>query len=96
MKITPLDDKILVKPQEQDDKTAAGIYLPESAKEKPVFGKVVAAGPGRANDEGKRTAVGVKKGDTVLYGKYAGTEVDLDGTQHVILREGEVLGLIQK
>ena len=95
MKINPLDDKILVKPKEQEDKTASGIYLPESVKENPILGKVVATGPGRADENGKRTAVAVKKGDTVVYGKYGGMEVDLDGTKHVILREGELLGVVE-
>jgi chaperonin GroES len=94
--IQPLDDRVLVKPQEAEDKTASGIYLPEGAKEKPQHGKIVAAGPGKLNDDGSRSPLSVKKGDTVLYGKYAGTEVELDGTTHMIMRESELLGVMEK
>ncbi|MEM6459463.1 MAG: co-chaperone GroES [Planctomycetota bacterium] len=94
--ITPLDDRVLVKPTEAEEKTASGIYLPEGAKEKPQTGKVVAAGPGKLNDDGNRTKLTVKKGDTVLYGKYAGTEIDLDGEAHMIMRESELLGVMEK
>ncbi|MEM9882196.1 MAG: co-chaperone GroES [Planctomycetota bacterium] len=94
--ITPLDDRVLVKPTEAEEKTASGIYLPEGAKEKPQTGKVVAAGPGKLNDDGGRTKLTVKKGDTVLYGKYAGTEIDLDGDTHMIMRESELLGVMEK
>ena len=93
--IAPLDDRVLVKPQEAEDKTASGIYLPEGAKEKPQTGTVVAAGPGKINDDGVRTQLTVKKGDTVLYGKYAGTEIDVDGETHMIMRESELLGVMQ-
>ena len=93
--IKPLDDRVLVKPTEAEEKTASGIYLPEGAKEKPMTGKVVAVGPGKLTDEGNRATVSVKKGDTVIYGKYAGTEVDIDGAQHMILRENELLGVIE-
>ena len=93
--VKPLDDRVLVKPNAAEEKTASGIYLPESAKEKPVMGKVVAAGPGKLNDDGSRTALSVKKGDTVIYGKYGGTEVDLDGVKHMILRESELLGVVE-
>jgi len=95
MKIKPLDDKILIKPNEQEERTASGIYLPEGAKEKPILGKVVATGPGRADEDGKRTPVAVKKGDTVVYGKYGGMEVDVDGKTHMILRESELLGIVE-
>ena len=94
--VRPLDDRVLVKPAEAETKTKSGIFLPESAKEKPITGTVVAAGPGKLSDEGKRTALSVKKGDTVIYGKYSGTEVDIDGEQHMILRESELLGVIEK
>ncbi|MEM8736863.1 MAG: co-chaperone GroES [Planctomycetota bacterium] len=94
-KITPLDDRVLIKPQEAEEKTASGIYLPEGAKEKPQYGSIVAAGPGKQNDDGSRTALSVKKGDTVLYGKYAGTEIDVDGVTHMIMRESELLGVMQ-
>ena len=94
--IKPLDDRVLVKPQEADEKTASGIYLPEGAKEKPQHGKIVAAGPGKLNDDGSRNKLTVKKGDTVLYGKYAGTEVKIDGDEHVVLREDDILGVVTK
>jgi chaperonin GroES len=94
--IRPLDDRILVKPQEAEDKTKNGIYLPEAAKEKPMMGKVIAVGPGKMNDDGVRTPMGVKKGDTVVYGKYSGTEIELDGEKHMIVRESELLGVVEK
>ena len=94
--IKPLDDRILIKPEEAEDKTASGLYLPESAKEKPQMGKVIATGPGTLTDEGKRAAVNVKKGDTVLYGKYSGTEIELDGKKHLIVKETELLGVVEK
>ncbi|MEM6855018.1 MAG: co-chaperone GroES [Planctomycetota bacterium] len=94
--IKPLDDRVLVKPQEAEEKTASGIYLPEGAKEKPQHGKIVAAGPGKLNDDGSRSKLTVKKGDTVLYGKYAGTEIDVDGVTHMIMRESELLGVMEK
>ena len=94
--IKPLADRVLVKPDEAEEKTASGIYLPEGAKEKPLTGKIIAAGPGALNDEGKRAALTVKKGDTVIYGKYGGTEVDIDGVEHKILRESELLGVVEK
>lgn len=94
--IKPLDDRVLVKPQEAEEKTASGIYLPEGAKEKPQHGKIVAAGPGKLNDDGGRAKLTVKKGDTVLYGKYAGTEIDIDGVTHMIMRESELLGVMEK
>jgi len=94
--VRPLDDRVVVKPKEAETKTASGIYLPESAKEKPQMGTIVAAGPGKLNDDGTRTPLSVKKGDTVLYGKYAGTEVDIDGDEHMIMRESELLGVFEK
>lgn len=93
--VRPLDDRILVKPNEAETKTKSGIFLPEGAKEKPMMGKVIATGPGKLTDSGKRAEVGVKKGDTVVYGKYAGTEVDIDGEQHMIIRESELLGVVE-
>jgi chaperonin GroES len=95
MAIKPLEDRILVKPIETESKTASGIYLPESAKEKPVRGEVVASGPGKRLDNGKRAEMSVRKGDTVVYGKYAGTEVEIKGVKHLILRESELLGVIE-
>ena len=94
-RIKPLDDRVLVKPTEAEEKTASGIYLPEGAKEKPQHGKIVAAGPGKLNDDGSRTPLAVKAGDKVLYGKYAGTEIDVDGVSHMIMRESELLGVME-
>ena len=95
MAIKPLEDRILVKPIEAESKTASGIYLPETAKEKPVRGEVVATGPGKRLDNGKRAEMSVRKGDTVFYGKYAGTEVELKGDKMLILRESELLGVVE-
>lgn len=95
MAIKPLEDRVLVKPIESESKTASGIFLPESAKEKPVRGQVVATGPGKRLDNGKRAEMSVKKGDTVFYGKYAGTEVELKGDKLLILRENELLGVVE-
>ena len=94
--VRPMEDRILLKPTEAETKTKSGIYLPESATEKPMTGKVIAVGPGKLNDDGSRTALSVKKGDTVIYGKYAGTEVDIDGVEHMIVKESELLGIIEK
>ncbi len=95
MSVKPLEDRILVKPMEAETKTASGIYLPESAKEKPMQGKVVAVGPGKLLDNGERVTPAVKKGDTVVFGKYAGTEIEIKNTKHMIMRESELLGLIE-
>ena len=94
MAVKPLDDRILVKPIEKEARTESGLYLPESSKERPVQGKVVAVGPGKLLDNGKRADLSVKKGDTVVYGKYAGSEVEIKGVEHLILRESEVLGIL--
>lgn len=94
-KIRPLDDRILVRPDEAEDITPNGIYLPESAKEKPMQGKVIAVGPGKLNDDGNRTPVSVKKGDTVIFGKFGGTEVDVDGYEHKIMQENDLLGVLE-
>jgi chaperonin GroES len=93
--IRPLDDRILIRPVEAEERTTAGIYLPDSAREKPMQGEVMAAGPGKLNDEGVRTPLSVQKGDTVVYGKYSGTEVEVDGAKLVILRESELLAKIE-
>ena len=95
MAIKPMEDRVLVKPIENESKTASGIYLPESAKEKPVRGQVVAVGPGKLLENGQRAQMSVRKGDTVVYGKYAGTEVELKGDKVLILRETELLGVIE-
>ncbi len=95
MPIKPLEDRVLVKPIESESKTASGIYLPETAKEKPVRGKVVATGPGKRLENGKRAQLSIRNGDTVVYGKYAGTEVEIKGEKHLILRETELLGVFE-
>jgi chaperonin GroES len=94
--LAPLDDRVVVLPDTADDRTESGIYLPEAAKEKPQTGKVIAVGPGKLTDTGERGKLSVKKGDTVLYGKYAGSEVDVDGVEHKIMRESELLAIIEK
>jgi len=94
--IRPLEDRVLIKPDKPEDKTKHGIYLPEGAKEKPMSGKVIAAGPGKLGDDGTRAAVCVKKGNTVVYGKYSGTEIDFEGESLVIVRESDLLGVLEK
>ena len=96
MAVKPLDDRVLVKQSEAEDVTAGGIVLPDTAKEKPQRGTVVAVGPGKLLDSGKRGEMGLRKGDQVFYGKYAGTEVKVDGHEYVILRESDVLAVIEK
>lgn len=96
MKLIPLDDRIVVKPQEAEEKTAGGIVLPDTAREKPMMGKVIAVGEGKLLDNGKRAEMTVKKNDIVLYGKYAGTDLKIDGEEYKILRESEVLGIVEK
>ena len=95
MPVKPLEDRVLIKPLDPETKTESGIYLPESAKEKPMQGKVVAVGPGKLLDNGERVVPSVKKGDTVVFGKYAGTEIEIKNTKHMIMRESELLGLIE-
>jgi chaperonin GroES len=95
MKIRPLQDRILVKRIEEEDMTKGGIIIPDSAKEKPQEGKVVAVGKGKVDDEGKVHALDVKKGDKVLFSKYAGTEVNIEGEEHLIIREDDVLGVLE-
>ena len=94
MKLKPLNDRVLVKRLESEEKTAGGLYIPDTAKEKPSRGKVVAAGPGKLDDDGKRTALAVKAGDLVLFNKYAGTEISLDGEEHLVMREDDILAII--
>jgi len=96
MKLRPLDDRIVVKPQEAEEKTAGGIVLPDTAKEKPMMGKVVAIGDGKLLDNGKRAGMSVKKNDIVLYGKYGGSDVEVEGIEYKILHENEVLGIVEK
>jgi chaperonin GroES len=95
MKLRPLDDRIVVKPSEAETKTAGGIVLPDTAKEKPVTGKVIAVGEGKLLESGKRAEMSVKKNDEVIYGKYGGSEVELEGKKYVILRESDVLGILE-
>jgi chaperonin GroES len=95
MKFKPLHDRILVKRLEETEQKKGGIIIPDTAKEKPMEGKVIAVGSGRLDDDGKRLALEVKVGNRVLFGKYAGTEVKIDDVEHVILREDEVLGIVQ-
>ena len=94
MKIRPLQDRILVKRVEEEEKTSGGIIIPDTAKEKPQQGIVVAAGPGKADDAGKIRPLDVNKGDKVLFGKYSGTEVNVDGEEHLIIREEDILGIL--
>lgn len=93
-KIRPIDDRVLVRPTEPEDRTNSGIFLPEGAKEKPMTGSIVAVGPGKLNDNGSRAELSVKKGDKIVYGKYAGTEVEINGEDLVIIKESELLGVI--
>lgn len=95
MAIRPLDDRVVVKPLEAEEKTQGGIVLPDSAKEKPTKGKIISVGEGRLLDNGKRAALLVKKGDQVLYGKYAGTEITVGGKDYLILKESDILAKIE-
>jgi len=95
MKVRPLADRILVKREEPSETVRGGIIIPDTAKEKPQEGRVVAVGPGRLDDDGKRVPLEVKKGDRILMGKYAGTEVKIDGEEHIIMREEDVLAVIE-
>lgn len=96
MKIRPLDDGVVIKPLEAAEKTAGGIYLPDTAKEKPQAGKVIATGPGKLLDNGKRSPMNIKKNDEVLFPKYIGNDVEIDGEKYVILKERDILGIIEK
>jgi chaperonin GroES len=94
MKLRPLQDRILVKRVEEEEKTKGGIIIPDTAKEKPAEGKVVEVGKGKVDENGKRIALEVKKGDRILFGKYSGTEVKIEGEEYLIMREEDVLGII--
>jgi chaperonin GroES len=94
MKIRPLNDRLLVQRLEEEEQTAGGIIIPDSAKEKPAEGKVVAVGPGKTNDAGERVALQVKEGDVILFSKYGGTDVKLGGEDYLIMREDDVLGIV--
>ena len=94
MKIRPLHDRVIVKRMEEEQKTTGGIIIPDTAKEKPQEGEVVAVGPGKRDDDGKRTPLEVKEGDRILFGKYAGTEIKIGGEEHVFMREDDILGIL--
>jgi len=96
MNLMPLNDRVLVKRLESEEKTAGGLYIPDTAKEKPSKGEVIAVGPGKVADDGKRVAMAVKAGDNVLFNKYAGTEIKLDGVEHLVMREDDILAVINK
>lgn len=95
MKLKPLADRVIVRQSEAEEKTRSGIVLPDTAKEKPTKGKVVAVGPGKFDDNGKRMELGVRQGDTIYYGKYSGTDVEVNGEKFVILRESDILGVLE-
>jgi len=95
MKLRPLQDRILVQRVEEEAKTKGGIIIPDTAKEKPAEGKVVAVGNGKVGDDGKRIPLEIKKGDRILFGKYSGTEVKIAGDEYLIMREDDVLGIIE-
>jgi chaperonin GroES len=94
MKLTPLQDRILVQRVEEEEKTKGGIIIPDTAKEKPAEGKIVAVGKGKVDEKGKTIPMEVKKGDRVLFGKYSGTEIKIEGEEYLIMREDDVLGIV--
>jgi chaperonin GroES len=94
MKIKPLADRVIIKPSPAEEKTKGGIILPDTAKEKPVIGEVVAVGPGKISDDGKKVVMEVKVGDKVLYGKYSGTEVTIEGDEYLIMREADIFAVV--
>ena len=96
MKIRPLQDRVIVKRIEEEEKSKGGIIIPDTAKEKPQEGKVVSVGKGKVNEDGKITPLDVKVNDRVLFGKYSGTEINIDGEEHLIMREEDILGVIEK
>jgi chaperonin GroES len=96
MKINPLNDMVLVVGIEEKEKTVGGIIIPDTAKERPQEGKVIAVGPGKWDENGKRISLEVKKGDLVLFGKYAGNEIKINGVEHLIMREDDILGIMEK
>jgi chaperonin GroES len=95
MKVRPLRDRIIVKRLEEEEKTKGGIIIPDTAKEKPVEGKVIAVGDGRINEDGVKIPIEVKKGDRILFAKYAGTEIKIDGEEHLMMKEDDVLAVIE-
>ena len=96
MKVRPLYDRLIIKRVEEEQMSKGGIIIPETAKEKPIEGKVIAVGKGKIGEDGTQRPLEVKKGDRILFGKYSGTEIKIDGEEHLILREDEVLGIIEK
>ncbi|MHC4479929.1 MAG: co-chaperone GroES [Planctomycetota bacterium] len=94
-KVKPLDDRVVVKALEQEDRTSGGIFLPETAKERPQQGKIIAVGPGKLLDSGERAEMNVKKGDVVIFAKYSGSEVEVDGEEVLIMRESELLAVVE-
>ena len=96
MQIRPLQDRVIVKRVNEEAKTKGGIIIPDSAKEKPVEGVVVAVGPGKLSDKGEKKPLDVKKGDRILFGKYSGTEITIENEEHLIMREDDILGVVQK
>ena len=96
MKVRPLHDRLIVKRLEEEDKTKGGIIIPDTAKEKPVEGKVIAVGDGRIKEDGTKIPMEVKKGDRILFAKYAGTEVKIDGEEHLIMKEDDVLAIVEQ
>lgn len=96
MRLRPLGDRVVVEPVEKEERTPSGIILPETAKEKPQEGKVIAVGPGRLNDQGQRIPLDIKEGDHVIFAKYAGTEVKLDDKKYLILRESDIMAVIEE
>ena len=95
MKIRPLQDRVIVKRIEGEEKTKGGIFIPDSAKEKPQEGMIIAVGPGKVADSGEKIAMTVKEGDRILFSKYAGTEIKIDGEEHMIMREDDILGIVE-
>ena len=93
-KINPLADRVIVQPKEAEETTKGGIILPDTAKEKPIEGKIVAVGPGKVTEEGKLINMSVKVGDTILYGKYSGTEISIEGSEYLIMRESDIYGIV--
>ena len=94
MSLKPLNDRVLVKRLESEERTASGLYIPDTAKEKPSKGEVIACGPGKLNEKGERVAMEVKPGDIVLFAKYAGTEIKVNGADHIIMREEDILAIL--
>jgi chaperonin GroES len=96
MKVKPLNDRILVRRLEQEEKTPGGLFIPDTAKEKPLQGRVIAVGTGKVLDDGSRRILDVKEGDRILFGKYAGTEIKINDQEHLILREDDIFGIIEE